>query len=180
MTNRDLIQYRKATETDAESITRLVNSAYRGSSSKNGWTTEADLLAGQRTDPSMILETLHKPKTCFLLAEKQGQVIGSVQLEKISPETCYFGMFAIDPCLQAQGTGRGMVAEAEKFAKWELGCEFMEMTVITVRHELIAWYERLGYEKTGETRPFPYGDERFGIPLRDDLALGVWRKRLLI
>jgi ribosomal protein S18 acetylase RimI-like enzyme len=179
MKSQTPLQFRKATSKDAAAIMTLVNSAYRGEGSKQGWTTEADLLGGQRVNTEMILETLAKPDKWFLLCELEGRLVGSVLLEKGSPELCYFGMFAIDPTLQAKGIGRAMVAEAERFVSADLGCRVMEMTVITVRSELIAWYERLGYKKTGEVRPFPYGDENFGIPKRPDLALGVFSKQLL-
>jgi ribosomal protein S18 acetylase RimI-like enzyme len=179
MKSRTVPQFRKATAKDAAAIVTLVNSAYRGEGSKQGWTTEADLLGGQRVNAGMILETLEKSEKWFLLGEIEGRLVGSVLLEKSGAELCYFGMFAIDPTLQAKGIGRAMVAEAERFVRDDLGCQVMEMTVITVRSELIAWYERLGYKKTGEVRPFPYGDEKFGIPKRPDLALGVFSKRLL-
>jgi hypothetical protein len=52
------------------------------------------------------------------------------------------------------------------------------MTVIQVRDTLIAWYERRGYSLTGETKPFPYGDDRFGRPLRNDLHFVVLEKTL--
>jgi len=173
------IQYRKATLADAEIICHLSNSAYRGEASYKGWTTEAHLLDGQRADVEMVRRLLVAKETWFLLAEVQNEVVGSILLERHSPEICYFGMFAIDPVKQGKGTGRGLLNEAERFAREDLGCQIMEMTVITVRTDLIPWYERMGYKKTGDIRPFPYHDQRYGIPLRTDLALGVFHKRLV-
>lgn len=173
------LSFRKAKVEDAPSISALVNSAYRGESSRNGWTTEADFLSGQRTDAEAIAEIITQESQCILLCEQQNRLIGSVQLEKIDSNVCYFGMFAIDPQLQARGLGKIFIQECERFAKEEWHCHTMEMTVITIRKELIEWYERRGYQRTGEIRPFPYGNERFGIPLRPDIELGVLRKRLL-
>jgi N-acetylglutamate synthase-like GNAT family acetyltransferase len=172
------LRFRKAQLSDATLISQLVNSAYRGPISKQGWTTEADILDGQRTDPQAIEEMIQKPHQFFLLGELNGKLLASVLLEQTKPEICYFGMFAVDPNLQTQGIGKLFIQEAERLAREELGAEIMEMTVITLRSELIAWYERRGYQKTGEVRPFPYDNQRFGIPLRDDIELGVLQKRL--
>jgi ribosomal protein S18 acetylase RimI-like enzyme len=87
-------------------------------------------------------------------------------------------MFAVTPTGQGRGRGRAIVREAERVAGEEWGAARLRMTVISQRHELIAWYERLGYRLTGETEPFPYGNERFGIPTRPDLAFVVLAKSL--
>ena len=174
------LKFRPALLTDAPAIAAIVNSAYRGDSSRKGWTTEADILAGQRTDAQAIAELLNKPESWIVLGENLGdlKLLGSVHLERVHRDTCYFGMFAIEPEIQSQGLGKKMIQEAERFALEELQCRHMEMTVIALREELIAFYERRGYFRTGETRPFPYGNERFGIPLRDDITLSVLRKTL--
>jgi predicted N-acetyltransferase YhbS len=169
----------KAPLPDAARIAALVNSAYRGKSSRQGWTTEADFLDGQRTDTAAIEEILSTSNQCILVAERGGELIGSVHLEKINAEIChFFGMFVIKPVLQAQSLGKRFMAEAERFARIDLGCSIMQMLVISIRAELIAWYERRGYRRTGERRPFPYGNERFGVPLRDDLEFEVLAKTL--
>jgi ribosomal protein S18 acetylase RimI-like enzyme len=93
-------------------------------------------------------------------------------------EACYFGMFAVDPTLQGGGLGRQTLNEAERIARDEWKCKKMEMTVISVRDELIAWYARRGYRRTGKFKPFPYGDERFGIPKRPDLRFEILEKSL--
>lgn len=94
------------------------------------------------------------------------------------PATAYFGMFSVKPTLQTGGYGRRVLAEAERVAREEFGASAMEMTVIRQREPLIEWYERRGYERTGETRPFPYGDERYGLPKVDDLEMVVLAKQL--
>lgn len=171
------LQFRKATLTDADRLSELVNSAYRGESSQKGWTTEADLLGGQRTDPDSLRETLSRPNSVILLAERNDEIIGSVHLEKMADEVCYFGMFTVKPDLQGSGIGKIFMNEAEEWARKNWKSKTMEMTVITLRKELIAFYERRGYQFTGEVRGF-HVDPRFGIQKVSGIELGVWRKKL--
>jgi ribosomal protein S18 acetylase RimI-like enzyme len=173
------VTYRDATDGDVETIVDLVHSAYRGESSRVGWTTEADLLDGQRTDADAVRAIVASNRTRLLLAvAATGAVLGCCQLERRDHGVCYFGMFAVSPVLQGSGLGRGLLAEAERVAHDEWGARSMKMTVITQRRDLIAWYERRGYSTTGETEPFPHGDDRFGLPRRDDLAFEVLTKPL--
>lgn len=173
----DTLQFRAATVEDIPAIVALVTSAYRGDASRAGWTTEADLLDGQRIDPEGVLADIKRPASRVLLAEKDGQLLACAHIEK-QEDAGYFGMFAVRPGQQGSGIGKRVLAEAERIAREEWQCLTMRMTVIDVRDELIAWYERRGYRRTGEYRPFPYGDERFGIPLRDDLRF-EWLTRPL-
>jgi ribosomal protein S18 acetylase RimI-like enzyme len=169
----------QATAADAEAVVALVNSAYRGDSSRAGWTTEADLLGGQRTDAAGIRDIVASEGHRLLLHRSaDGALLACVLLERKRGGGCYLGMLTVRPDLQAAGLGRRLLAAAEKFAAAELGASYVEMTVIGVRTELIAWYERRGYARTGERRPFPYGDERFGLPRRPDLEFEVLRKTL--
>lgn len=163
-------RYRIAGRHDAEAIVALVNSAYRGDSSKQGWTTEADLLDGQRTDHAAILEAIRKPENVFLLCFRGDEVFGSVHLAHQN-DNCYLGMFTVRPAEQGAGIGKQFIEEAQTFARNQWGCKTMSMSVIVQREELIAWYERRGFAKTGKSSPFPYGDERFGFPKRDDLSM---------
>ena len=174
----DETRLRRASIADAARIAALINSAYRGDSSRRGWTTEADFLGGQRIDTAAIAEILSTPQKHILVAERDDTLFGSVHLERTGDDVCHFGMFVVKPDLQAQGLGKRFIAEAERFAQRTLGCATMQMLVISIRGELIAWYERRGYRRTGERRPFPYGDERFGIPLRSDLEFIVLTKKL--
>jgi len=170
-------KFRAATAGDVAAIVALVESAYRGDVSRKGWTTEADFLDGQRTDPAGVAALVGKPGNRILLAERDGRLLACCHLEK-QGDACYFGMFAVEPTLQAGGVGKQMMAEAERIAAGEWKCAQMEMTVITIRAELIAWYERRGYQRSGVLKPFPYGDERFGIPKRDDLQFELLVKPL--
>ena len=168
-----------ATDTDLDEIAALVNSAYRGESSRVGWTTEADCLGGQRTDAARLREELAaKPGAVLLtLADDVGALLGSVWLEPRGVDAWYLGMFTIRPDLQSRGLGRMLLDEAARFARAR-GARRLQMTVIQLRASLIAWYERCGFRATGESVPFPYGDVRSGIPLRDDLQLLVFEKPL--
>lgn len=160
--------FRTATLADAPVIATLVESAYRGDASRAGWTTEADFLHGRRTDVTEIEELLSSENGRFVLFERGGEVAASCYIER-QDTACYFGMFSVHPPSQGTGIGRRVIEEVERIARDEWGCDRVEMTVIDIRAELIAWYERRGYVRTGRTKPFPYGDERFGLPQRDDL-----------
>ena len=152
-----------AIKQDIPELVALINSAYRGEASKKGWTTEADLLKGElRTDIPTLSTLIDNPLAALLKHTTAEDVIaGSVYLE-IQAKGLYLGMLTVSPQLQAGGIGRQLLQAAEQFAK-EKKCPRIFMSVISVRHELIAWYERQGYKKTGETKPFP-DDDRFGIP----------------
>ncbi|HZX37466.1 MAG TPA: GNAT family N-acetyltransferase [Streptomyces sp.] len=171
------LTYRDAVEADVPALVPLIESAYRGDASRTGWTTEADILDGQRTDPEGVLEVINAVGSTLLIAERGGEPIACCQLEHRG-EAVYFGMFAVRPELQGGGLGRRIITEAERTARERWDAREMHMTVISVRDELIAWYERRGYRRTGKLSPFPYGDERFGIPQRDDLAFELLVKEL--
>lgn len=169
---KSYLRFRPAEARDVPAVVALTESAYRGDASRVGWTTEADLLDGQRTDSREVAELIANPNVRLLLAEQAGQLLACCVVERLHDgKSCdgYFGMFSVRPEAQGNGTGRALLAEAERIAHDEWHARAMRMTVIDVRAELIAWYERRGYRRTGEYRPFPYGDERFGIPKRDDL-----------
>jgi ribosomal protein S18 acetylase RimI-like enzyme len=169
---------RRAATADVPAIVTLVESAYRGDVSRSGWTTEADFLDGQRVDVPGVTDIVVKPDSVVLLAERSdGELLACCHIEK-KGGACYFGMFSVRPGLQGSGIGRRMLAQAEHLARNEWKSVKMEMTVISIRDELIAWYERRGYHRTGIYKPFPYGDERFGIPKRDDLRFELMEKTL--
>jgi ribosomal protein S18 acetylase RimI-like enzyme len=169
--------FRAAVAADIPAIVALVESAYRGDSGRRGWTTESELLDGRRTDAQAVGELVSRPGSCILLAERDGRLLASAHVER-QGASGYFGMFAVDPDQQGGGLGKAVLAEAERIAGEQWQCHAMRMTVIEQRAELIAWYQRRGYRRTGEFQPFPYGDERFGIPRRDDLRFEVLQKDL--
>ncbi|MFF7384888.1 GNAT family N-acetyltransferase [Streptomyces griseoluteus] len=170
--------FRDATDADVDDLVALVESAYRGDASRAGWTTEADILDGQRTDPEGVRQVIKTPDSRLLVVERAGRIVACCQLEHRGAHA-YFGMFAVSPALQGEGLGKVVMAEAERRARADWGATEMHMTVISVRDDLIGWYERRGYRRTGETTPFPYGDERFGIPRRPDLCFELLVKPLV-
>ena len=171
------LNFRTATGDDIPALLTLVTSAYRGEESRAGWTSEADLIEGARLDAAALEADLTRPRSSILLAERDGQLVACAHVAD-DHGTGYFGMFSVDPNQQGSGVGKLVLAEAEAFAAREWGVSVMQMTVIDVREELIAFYERRGYVRTGITKPFPYGEERFGIPQRDDLQFEVLEKTL--
>jgi ribosomal protein S18 acetylase RimI-like enzyme len=140
---------------------------------------EADLLDGQRTDVVAVTDAIARDTSVVLLdVAEDGVLVACCQLDRRDDSTAYFGMFAVRPGRQGGGVGRRVLAHAEEFAREQYAATVVEMTVIGQRSELIAWYERRGYRQTGAARPFPYGDERFGIPRREDLHFVVLAKPL--
>jgi N-acetylglutamate synthase-like GNAT family acetyltransferase len=163
------VRIRAAAEEDLPALLDLVHAAYRG---HGGWTTEADLIDGGRTDAAELRELLPH----LLVAEEDGTRLGCCSLVP-QGDRASFGLFAVRPDQQGAGVGSALLAAAEERAR-RLGVPAVEMTVVSVRTELIAYYARRGYLPTGETRPFPYGVERNGRPRRDDLAFAVLVKQL--
>jgi ribosomal protein S18 acetylase RimI-like enzyme len=172
------LHYRAANIDDVPALVELVTSAYRGDSSRKGWTTEADILDGNRIDPEVLRLDIERPHSRVVIAERDGEWLACAHVCE-QDGGGYFGMFSVRPDLQSAGLGKAVLAEAERLVRDEWKLPVMRMTVIDVRAELIAWYERRGYRRTGITKPFPYGDARFGIPLRDDLRFEVLVKDLV-
>jgi ribosomal protein S18 acetylase RimI-like enzyme len=168
--------FRIAEARDIPAIVELVHAAYRGESSRAGWTTEADFLDGSRTDSAEVTEILNTPNNVILLCEHTHQLMASVHLQQQHDYT-YLGMFAVRPTQQNSGIGKALLGYAENFAREHFKTARMQMSVITLRHELIAWYERRGYKRTAIFKPFPYGIARYGTPKRDDLILEILEKK---
>lgn len=172
------LRCRVAGRRDIPALVHLVDSAYRGESSRDGWTTEADLLAGQRTDASLLDAILADPTSRVLLAEGPRELVGCCHVKNEGGGQAYFGMFAVMPARQGAGIGGSLLREAENAAVREWEVTTMRMTVIRQRQDLIRWYATRGYCWNGRTEPFPYGDERFGLPLRADLEFAVLVKQI--
>lgn len=164
---------------DIADYVELVSSAYRGEGSKQGWTTEADLLGGQRLDGPMAEDMLAEADSQILLArDEQGRAVASVYVREPEDGAAYLGVLAVSPLGQGKGVGSALIGLAEAWVAEHWGATSMRMSVINKREELIAYYERRGYSRTGEVEPFPYGDERFGLPKVDDLAFVMLSKPL--
>jgi ribosomal protein S18 acetylase RimI-like enzyme len=176
-------QIQEAVPAEAAELAALVNSAYRGDSSRLGWTTEADFLGGKRTDADDILSLIANPANRILVLREGASVaiLACVLLEFFESEGkkgAYLGMLTVAPKLQDRGIGKHMMNECESRAQaW--GAKSMVLGVIQLRESLMAWYERRGYKKTGLTKPFPYGNLRFGEPMRADLHFVFFEKSLI-
>jgi ribosomal protein S18 acetylase RimI-like enzyme len=171
------LTFRAANEHDLDALVALVTSAYRGDVSKQGWTTEADFLDGNRIDREVLARDIVRPRSRVLIAERDGAMLACAHVCE-EEGAGYFGMFSVEPTLQGGGVGKAVLSEAERIARDEWQLPAMRMTVIDIRDELIAFYERRGYALTGIKKPFPYGDPRYGIPKRDDLRFEVMEKAL--
>lgn len=173
------LTYRVATLQDCESLCQLINSCYRGESSCQGWTTEFSFLGGQRLDVEMLNDIINDETSVILVffdpIEKF--LVGSAQLQhKPTTKSAYFGLLTVRPDLQARGYGKFIMSVAENYAVNNWNVEYIEMTVIIHRDELIAYYNRRGYVNTGRREPFPLDDVRCGIPKRRDLEFFVLKK----
>lgn len=180
---RPALSVRTATLADVDPLVRLVTSAYRGEASRTGWTTEADLLDGDRIDPGVLRADITRPHSTVLVVdgtgpEAPGRSVLACAHVAVEDGAGYFGMFAVRPDRQGGGIGRALLAEAERVVRDEWGQSSLRLSVIDARADLIAWYVRRGYARTGRLKPFPYGDERFGVPKRDDLRFEVLEKHL--
>ena len=170
---------RDAVPADIPAMHRLIESAYRGESSRAGWTTEADLLDGQRTDPEDLAEVLADPAQGMLTAWRGDDLVGCILYADRGEGTGYFGMLSVSPTLQGGGVGRRLIEAVHGLLGERFGSRRVRISVFPQRDTLIAWYERLGYAATGETLPFPYGNPRFGLPKRDDLHFIVMERALV-
>jgi ribosomal protein S18 acetylase RimI-like enzyme len=171
------MQLQRVTESDLPEVVDLTNLAFRGN---QGWTIESKYIEGQRIDLEMLREDMKEHPDALLLIwrdEDDGTLLGSVWLEPKDGGVWYMGLLAVRPDQQGQQLGRQML-EASEAAMRERGAEKVVISVVNVRERLIGWYERRGYVRTGEMKPFPYGDERVGRPLRDDLEFLVLEKAL--
>ena len=174
----DDVTFRLATLADVPRLQPFVHAAYRGDSARRGWTHEADLLDGQRIDEAALNAILADPVEAIVVAEIHDALVGCVRITDLGKGLCSLGLLAVNPERQALGLGRRLIAAAEANARDQFAARRMEMTVIVQRIELIDWYGRRGYQPTGETRPFPATDPRFGVPRRGDLAFIVLERVL--
>jgi ribosomal protein S18 acetylase RimI-like enzyme len=179
VTERTGFAIEKADLRDAIELTSLVNSAYRGESSRAGWTTEADLLDGSRISEPALTALLQNPAVTILkivqMDSDASPIVGCVELQ-LQKECIYLGMLTVQPKLQGGGLGKQLLQAAEKFAR-EYSVPILRMTVISVRKELIEWYKRHGYQPTGKRQEFPNNDPCFGQP-RFPLEMIVLEKRI--
>ncbi|RKR85491.1 acetyltransferase (GNAT) family protein [Mucilaginibacter gracilis] len=161
---------------DVPQLNALVNTAYRGPASKKGWTTEADLLDGLRIDEATLTAYIEDANSFILKYTNHAGGITACVYLNVSSNKLYIGMLTVNPALQNTGIGKLLLTAAENLAR-QKHCHTLWMTVITIRHELIAYYERKGFVVTGEKRPFPT-ETKFGIP-KQPLELLVMEKAVI-
>jgi ribosomal protein S18 acetylase RimI-like enzyme len=171
------LSFYKAHNLDAEPLTMLINSAYRGDYSRKGWTTEAGLLEGRRTDIEEVLHLIADDDSMFIVCKADSELQGSVHLQN-TEEGVYIGMFAVNPTLQDRGIGKALLQAAELAAQQSWSVNRFVMVVISCRHELIAFYERRGYRRTGINKAFPVNPTLW-TPKVSDLELVILEKTLL-
>ena len=169
--------FRLAVPNDAEMLVELIRSAYRGEASRQGWTSEADFVDGDRISVEQVQGIIAGTSSVMIVLDREGGMAACCQVEDRGNDVSYFGTFAVSPAAQGAGIGRRLMAEAERQAALRFKSTVLEMTVLAQQEMLIAWYERLGFQRTGETRPFP-ADKRFACPLREGLYFIVLAKRL--
>jgi N-acetylglutamate synthase-like GNAT family acetyltransferase len=166
----------KATSADIPALNKLINSAYRGESSRKGWTTEADLLDGMRCDENTIKEIIELPESLFLKYVEDNKILGCLRLDNRGKKM-YLGMFAVNPDSQGKGIGKQLLIASEDEARKQ-NCQVIEMTVISVRYDIIAWYNRHGYLRTGVEKPMEFDGPSAGIP-KMDLSFVVLEKSVI-
>jgi ribosomal protein S18 acetylase RimI-like enzyme len=173
-----MFEFRKAVAADTGELMTLINSAYRGEESKLGWTTEAELLDGWRTTEAELKTLIDSEISQILLCHDKGELAGSVHLQLVS-DAAFLGMLAVRPRLQATGVGKALIAAAERAVVRDWYATKMLMDVISIRHELIAFYERRGYRLTGASKSFPVNPELW-TPKVADMKLARMEKSLLL
>jgi GNAT superfamily N-acetyltransferase len=168
-----------ATDADVPTVVELMNRAFRGRGDDASWSTEERYIEGTRTNEELLREEMaaHWDASLLLWRAPDGTLLGCVWMQPEENDVWYLGSLTIVPREQKAGLGRRLLAAAEDWALAR-GAQEIKMTVVHVRAALLAWYARRGYSLTGETKPFPYGDTRYGTPTRDDLYLVVLSKRL--
>jgi ribosomal protein S18 acetylase RimI-like enzyme len=174
------MQLERASDSDFPAIISLVNAAYRGTGAVESWNIETGIIEGTRLTESLLREDMASRPDAHLMVTRDSEshaIIGTVWLEPRHDDVWYLGLFTIEPSLQKVHLGRALLSAAEDLAKAH-GAKSIRMSVLGVRTALISLHERRGYHRTGETEPYPYGDNRFGTPLRDDLSFVILVKQL--
>lgn len=159
-----MLNFFKAELTDSSTLSELINSAYRGESSRQGWTTEADILDGVRTTTADIAKIVQSTSQFILMGELNQEIVACVQCQQQTLSghpTVHFSMVAVKPTLQNKGHGKDILQAAEAMTKREWRAVGFYMSVISMREDVIAFYERLGYERTGEYIDFPVNPEKW-------------------
>jgi ribosomal protein S18 acetylase RimI-like enzyme len=171
----DNFNFAFATLADAPRIAGLIERCYRGPTAARGWTNESELLMGPRSSVAEIEKLIRHPEAHFVMALANGEPVGTALIQR-QREGAYFGMFAVDPDMQMAGIGKMLLARCETDTVRLWNARWLRLTVISLREELILWYERRGYTLTGQHEPFPFGTATGAV--RTDFDLVVMQKAL--
>lgn len=143
-----------AKKEDLAALKLMIEGAYRGDHARMGWTHEADLVQDERISVEEVVRLFLDPNVAIYVARSNADIVGCVTITDEGDGVAYIGLLCVDPPFQSSGVGARLLTTAERLCA-ALGVEKMEMTVIENREPLIAWYERAGYRRSGERRPFP-------------------------
>ena len=173
------VHKRIATAVDLPALQALIHQAYRGKPSSRTWTHEGHLVTGQRVDQEMMIEHFQTPRAVFTILESQGEALACAYVKETTPGQVYIGLISVEPSLHAMGLGKQILDWTEAVAVKEFDAYEAELSVITERTELWAWYQRRGYVDCNKVIPFPEGNARFGIVQKSGMKLGFLKKRLV-
>ncbi|KAF4447839.1 Acyl- N-acyltransferase [Fusarium albosuccineum] len=180
MTNNNL-EFRTATPDDAPQLQQLIQSAFRAEDSRKDWVGDADLAANFRLEVDEIMPGITKPDSAFLVAiDSSGGIVATIGVAKRGPDVARFFMLAVDQGRHRGGIGRQVLGYAEDYCQRVWGVDKIGLDALSVRKELIAWYLRCGFRKTGELTPFPadkingraVGEDLYFVEMEKDLKTG--------
>lgn len=170
MADEPLLEIRSAADADAADVAALVVRAY---ANEQGWVSDAELVAGERTSPDQVRALIRAPRSVVLVAVHDTTIVATCHPRASDRATAHLGMLAVDPAWQSRGISRRLGNAAIAYAEEAFACESVELEVLSVHEGLRRVYERNGFVATGETRPFPAHVARVA-----GLHFVVLRKRL--
>lgn len=185
MANKNL-NYRLATPEDVLEIQKLVESAFQASDTRVNWTSHQELNIRFRISVENIMLRIQDPDSAVLMAflsesdhedPKDETFVASIEVVKRSSELAHLSMLAVSPDHHRDGIGRKILNYAENYCQQEWGVTKLALNALSDREALIAWYTRRGYQRTGETKPFPV-EEFSDLPLSDNLCFVQFEKNV--
>ncbi|KAK7429468.1 hypothetical protein QQZ08_004060 [Neonectria magnoliae] len=163
------LNFRIATLDDAPQLQPMVEAAFRSEDSRKDWTADMVLSDNFRIDIEEIIKKIVQPNSATLMATDDNDVlVGSISVFKLNPDVARLSLLAVDQKYQRRGVGRRILTYGEDYCRRVWGVKTFGLNVLSTREQLISWYVRRGYRRTGETTPFPY-DLMKGRPLPEGL-----------
>ena len=163
------LKFRFAQSADITKLVDLINSAYRQQHG-NSWTSEAEIVTGQRINASQLEHALSQDHFQLWIALQDEQIVACIGLT-FNLYDVEIGTFCITPHFQNQGIGKQVLDFAENYVRQKIRLEHQHlndfvMWVLSARTELIAYYERRGYVQTGSVDDYPLNAD-VGRPMID-------------